>query len=511
MVGQIPARGPHQQHEIGEEHEGIDAPGRVAGRIEALGQLGQPVDVGPVPRPEEPTAQHPFDRLDHHRVLRRGHASPRRHHAVRPVDPVGQAFEAVALQLDRLLVGRLLGVEHRCIRNKSLASLKLGVAGNWPAQRRTPLRWGLPARDLQRSQGLHGSGTVWLRQHRRGAPLDPTLAGTRRQVRRRVARRLARLPRRRPGGARECRRRFAGGSAGGAREHHQRFVSRARAGVGAGQRRRRWLRPGAPAPALGLGDRDDGVQLGLFAYARSFQGVQLGVAGRNTRQAPDAGASAGNRQRGDHRSRREGGAQLGGQKGHVEGAQLGVLWNEADIVEGGAARTFQRQHLGMGRRLRIGVLNFAGQLRGAQLGAINVVLSLEPSPASTSKACSWGSSSTAPTSSRGRSSDLSTSRDRSAGFSSGSSTTRRIFEVSKSARSTSRSSRAHPLLARAERWMGHLSPPQTIALSQGTRVASTEAKSCVPPSRSRGSFAVTRNSEHLFLDRRGPRRASLRP
>jgi hypothetical protein len=51
--------------------------------------------------------------LNHLQVLRRRHAAPGRHHSVRAAQLVGQGFEAVLLQLGRLVGDRLLRVEDR--------------------------------------------------------------------------------------------------------------------------------------------------------------------------------------------------------------------------------------------------------------------------------------------------------------------------------------------------------------------------------------------------------------
>ena len=75
-------------------------------RVEAL-------DVGAVPGPEQPAVQHPLDRLDHVEILGRRHAAPRRHHAVGPVELVGQRLEPDAGELAGLLGGGLLRVENR--------------------------------------------------------------------------------------------------------------------------------------------------------------------------------------------------------------------------------------------------------------------------------------------------------------------------------------------------------------------------------------------------------------
>ena len=65
--------------------------------------------------PNRPLRSTLLDRLHHARILRRRHAAPRRHHAVRAVELVGERLEAVALQLARLLVHRLLRVQNRCV------------------------------------------------------------------------------------------------------------------------------------------------------------------------------------------------------------------------------------------------------------------------------------------------------------------------------------------------------------------------------------------------------------
>ena len=113
MVREVPARLPDEQHEVGEEHEGVDSPGLVVGGIHRRRQLVQALDVGLGPRTEQPAPEDPLDRLDHVEVLRRRHAAPRRHHAVGPVELVGQGLEPVAGELARLVGGGLLGVENR--------------------------------------------------------------------------------------------------------------------------------------------------------------------------------------------------------------------------------------------------------------------------------------------------------------------------------------------------------------------------------------------------------------
>ena len=69
------------------------------------------LDVGTIPRTEQPAAEHPFNRLHHVEVLRRSHSPPRRHHAVGPVELVGESLVPIALELSRLLGYCLLGVE----------------------------------------------------------------------------------------------------------------------------------------------------------------------------------------------------------------------------------------------------------------------------------------------------------------------------------------------------------------------------------------------------------------
>ena len=73
VVGEVPARRPEQQREVGEELERVGAPGLVAARVDGRRQLvGQDaLDVGAVPRAEQAAVQDPLDGLDHAQVLRR--------------------------------------------------------------------------------------------------------------------------------------------------------------------------------------------------------------------------------------------------------------------------------------------------------------------------------------------------------------------------------------------------------------------------------------------------------
>jgi hypothetical protein len=120
-----------------------------------------------------------------------------------------------------------------------------------------------------------------------------------------------------------------------------------------------------------------GVQLGLVASARSFQGVQLGVADNDVKLLM-RGLQLGliNEATTIHG---RGGPSWGGQQGHVEGLQLGVLWNHADIVEGAQLGAVNVSISGSVSGFQIGVLDFAAKLRGVQIGAINVVLDSDPS------------------------------------------------------------------------------------------------------------------------------------
>ncbi len=53
-------------------------------RGSARSAASEPLDVGTVPRSEQPAAQLPLDRLHHVEVLRGRHTAPRGHHAVGP-------------------------------------------------------------------------------------------------------------------------------------------------------------------------------------------------------------------------------------------------------------------------------------------------------------------------------------------------------------------------------------------------------------------------------------------
>jgi hypothetical protein len=120
-----------------------------------------------------------------------------------------------------------------------------------------------------------------------------------------------------------------------------------------------------------------GVQLGLLASARSFRGVQLGVA-ENSVKLSMQGLQLGiiNETTTVHG---RGAPSWGDQKGRVEGVQLGVLWNHADIVEGAQLGPVNASVSGSVSGSQIGVLDFAAQLRGVQIGAINVVADSAPS------------------------------------------------------------------------------------------------------------------------------------
>ena len=98
VVREHPIRFPDQHHEVGEEEERVQSPGRVTSGVQPRGQLVE-ADVRRVPRPEEPAVQDPFDGLHHVEVLGGRHAAPRRDHAVRSVDLVRQRLVADALQL----------------------------------------------------------------------------------------------------------------------------------------------------------------------------------------------------------------------------------------------------------------------------------------------------------------------------------------------------------------------------------------------------------------------------
>jgi hypothetical protein len=121
-----------------------------------------------------------------------------------------------------------------------------------------------------------------------------------------------------------------------------------------------------------------GVQLGLLSFARSFQGVQLGVAANSVKLSM-RGLQLGfvNEATTIHGGR--GGPDWGGRKGHVEGVQLGVLWNDGDVVDGAQLGLVNASISGGVSGFQIGALDFATQLRGAQVGVLNVVASFEES------------------------------------------------------------------------------------------------------------------------------------
>ncbi len=113
MVREVPAGRPHQEHEVREQDERVDAPGPVPGRVERRRQRVEAFDVGSFPGAEEAAVQHLLNGLHHVEVLGRRHPAPGRHHAVRPVERVGERLVPDAGELARLLRGRLLRVEDR--------------------------------------------------------------------------------------------------------------------------------------------------------------------------------------------------------------------------------------------------------------------------------------------------------------------------------------------------------------------------------------------------------------
>ena len=116
VVRQVPTRLPDQDHEVRPHHERVGAPRTVTGRVHERWQVLVVVDhVGLVPRAEQAAAHRVLRRLHHARILRRRHATPRRHHRVRAEDVVVQRLEAVPGELLGLLRGGLLHVQNRCV------------------------------------------------------------------------------------------------------------------------------------------------------------------------------------------------------------------------------------------------------------------------------------------------------------------------------------------------------------------------------------------------------------